>query len=860
MTRVNILLFVVSLLSLTDVFAQTFNDGPVEIRVRLQDIDVQYNQSTSSDFNLQVGSLPLSNFSDDELTIKVWVQDQANLDGAGWLGGTCLQPGLPMTGGSGTTQNYNDVLLNFTYPTAVPQYFDVRVDAWEDDVTADFGLISGLTPCGTNGSRCTFESSVCCVNLFGCLFSEGDDFRCDANPYFQGLTYRNDISTNNAIPPCAWYNHGYINANGNSCSNDFYHPRFETYWRYTRGTNCTPADAIDLGNLTSTAALTNFNSSICYSNNFTSTGAAGNDVFYRFNVPSAIGASISLTASCPVIATFNTKLYLLNSNCTVIDSATGTCGSAAIINKPLCDVGDYYVVVDGATASDNGVFTLSIAENTSFTLSASTTGTNVSCNGGSDGEAVVAGSGGVPPYTYSWGGSFPADSNITGLPAGSYTAVITDSEGCTASSTIQITEPAVLTVTATAQDASCGGANDGSLTATPTGGTSPYVYAWNTAPAQGSQTAVLVAPGTYAVVVTDANGCTATAQATVGQSTNVSLTVNSLDNVSCNGANDGSIDIELTGGVAPYAYSWSNSLPATQDQSGLAPGNYGVTVTDDDGCTVSGSYIITEPTALQTTVSVVQDALCFNTEDGSADIEVLGGTPPYSYNWSNGSSLGGLFDVAAGSYNVTVTDDNGCIVVDSVTISAPGTAVTSIISKTNADCSQSLTGTAKVTVSGGAAPYEYFWSNFETTDSISGLDAGAYTVIIEDNNGCSIIDTVTILELSAVPCESTNDTLFDTTNTVVPWFIPNVFTPNGDGNNDIFEIFVREPANAEVHIFNRNGSKVYFNANQTSGTGWDGTFDGNDAQEGTYVYMINLDFVDEAEEDRRLSGSITLLR
>lgn len=854
-----LLFAVVLVFTFTSLKAQTFNDGPVELDVRLRDINIVYNQTTSSDFNLQIGSLPLANFTDDELTFKVWVEDQANLDGAGWLGGSCLQADLPMTGGTGTSPDYNLNLLSFTYPTQVPQFINVRVDAWEDDVPTDFAIISGLTPCGSSGSRCDFNASVCCLNIFGCVFSEGDDFRCNANPFFTGLSYRVDINNNNSIPPCAWYNHGYIVGSG--CTSNFYRPRIETRWRYSKGTGCTQALALPMGSLTSGANLSNFNSNVCYSNNFTSTGAAGNDVFYTFDVPAAIGANITLTAACPVAATFNTKLYLLDASCTVIDSASGTCGAAAIINKPLCDVGNYYVVVDGLASTDDGAFTLTISENTSFTLTASTVGTNVSCNGGTDGTAIASGTGGVPPYTYSWGGGLPANDSVSGLSAGSYTVTITDVEGCSASSTIVISQPTVLTVSAAAQPASCGGVNDGSIAATPTGGTGPYQYAWNTAPAQGSQTAVLVAPGTYAVVVTDANGCTATATATVGQATNVVLTTAAFNNVSCNGADDGSIDITVTGGVTPFTYNWGSSLPATQDQTGLAPGNYGVTVTDNTGCTVSASYVITEPTVLQTTLNLVSDTKCGNSADGSADLNVVGGTPPYSYNWSDGSNLSDLFDVVAGDYFVTVTDANGCVALDTIAISAPANPLTSTITKTDADCSQDITGTAQVVVDGGTPPYTYFWSNFTSTSDVSGLVAGNYSVVIEDDNGCSLIDTVVILELAATPCGSgPGDTIRDTTKVIVPWFIPNVFTPNGDGQNDIFEFFIREPAVAEVYIFNRNGARVYYNPDQQPGQGWDGKANGNDVMEGTYVYMINIDFVDEGEEDRRLTGSITLLR
>ena len=853
-TNYLLILFVLLVLAPVDAFAQQYTDGPVQVQARVRDFRVKYNTSGASDLNLNIGNFGLSNFEDDELTFKVWVRDAANLDGQNWVGGTCYEEQLPMlNGGPEFTQDYNDVIFNYTYTGAnVPQLLDLRLDAWEDDIPTDFDIISGLTPCGSSGSRCSFEASVTCINIIIISFSEGDDYRCNADPFFSGLDYRYSVANNVNIPPCRWYDQGYIQ--GSCPSNNFYQPKMETFWRYTKGTACTQADAITLGALTSGPALTHYNSNECYNNNFANGG--GNDVFYTFNVASPIGASISLAAGCPSAATFNTRIYLLNSSCTVIDSASGTCGNAATINKALCDVGNYYVVVDGFAPTDDGAFTLTVAEDPSFTFSATISQTNVSCNGGSDGTAKVNINGGVSPYTYSWTGGQPAVDSIFGLSAGNYTVTASDAEGCTTTATVTITEPAVLTVATSTQSASCGGTNDGSATATPSGGTGPYNYAWSSVPQQTSATAVLLAAGTYTVVVTDANGCTATATATVTQSTNIVLTTNAVNNVSCNGADDGSIDIGVSGGTTPYSYSWSGGLPATQDQNGLAPGNYDVTVSDGVGCTVGASFVITEPSALVTSIGFTKDASCPNSEDGAADLEVVGGVTPYSYSWSNGDVIEELFDVAEGTYTVTVTDANGCTATESVTIAGPANGLSTTITKTDADCSQSIAGSAEVAVTGGTSPYTYFWSNFSTNATASGLNAGTYSVVVTDAAGCSLIDTVTIAELAPNGGCSGNDTI----NDIVPWFIPNIFTPNGDGRNDIFEIFVRDDARVTMTIFNRFGAKVYYNGDLQPNTGWDGTQSGDDVTEGTYVYLIDIDFVDDQFEDELLSGSITLIR
>lgn len=851
------ILLLVSAVSLAS--AQTYNDGPIELQMRVRDIQVNYPGNSSSDFNLNVGNLGLSNFSDDELTFKLWGRDLANTSGLGWQGGNCLTETLPMlNGGPETTSDFNYSLFNFTYTGAtVPQLLQVRIDAWEDDLPTDFALVSGLTPCGrAPNDRCSFDASMCCVNLIGCLFSEADDYHCDAQPY-ANINYRVD-GQNNGIPPCQWFSHGYIT--GSNCASPYFFPKIETFWRYTKGTSCNPTDAIDLGTLTTSNTLVHYNSNECYGNNYS--GAAGNDVYYTFDITGNIGVAITLTADCPASVINNTRLFLLDSNCGLKSSASGTCGTPAAINQALCTTGRYYVVVDGASQTDVGAFTISITKDPSFTFTATATSKAVTCNGGANGEVYAAPVGGQTPYTYQWSSSLGTNDTITGVSAGTYTVTITDGQGCSAMATTTVVQPTALGVTVTTQDVSCGGANDGSATAQVSGGTAPYSYTWNTSPVQTGPNAVLLGQGTYTVIVTDANGCAPVSETgTVSQSTTIIVTTDAVDNVTCNGANDGAIMLSVAGGQSPYTYTWDSSLPATQDQTGLAPGSYNLTVADNAGCEAYGTYVITEPTALVTGIAYVKDASCTSSEDGSADLTVDGGTPPYTYLWSNGSVLGELFDVAAGTYTVTVTDANSCTQTQSVTIDGPANPLTSSIAATGADCSQGITGSADLTVSGGQPPYTYFWSSFVTTEDASNLTAGTYSVVISDSNGCTLIDTVTIPELAAGGACSTGT---DTVGVVLPYFVPNVFTPNGDGNNDVFLVFVKDPAKTNIRIFNRFGGQVYYNGDLNtvygSTDGWDGMYNGKEAPEATYVYMINIDYVDPGKDDEQLTGSITLVR
>lgn len=834
--------------------AQTLNDGPIQLRVKVGEVRVAYSTSNSSDFAISCGSFCSQlapNLQEDELTFNFWAQDNANVSGLGWQGGFCMTADLALTsGGPDITNDFDTTLFLHTYTGAsVPQFVNIRQRSWEDDIPEDFSIISGLTACGrtSSGTRCTYETSVCCLNVFGCVFSEGDDYLCDANPYATNLNYR-------LGPPCQTYSHGFVAGSG--CANNFYRPEIRTFWRYTKGTACTSTDAIDLGAITSGVSVSHFNSNECYSSNFA--GAPGNDVFYTFTTTSPLGVTIRLTANCPTGGgSFNVQLNLLNGSCAVDSTRNGTCATPAIISKALCSPGRYYVVVDGATVGDLGTFTLTVEENPGFSLNATVATTPVSCSGSTDGSVDANVTGGVPPYTYAWSGGLVATDSIGNLAAGPYTVTVTDAAGCQTTATGSIGSPTVLTATTTSTNVSCGGATDGSATATPAGGTPPYTYLWNTTPPQGAQTAVLLPDGTYTVTVTDARGCQTTASATVAPNITVVVDNISLTNVTCNGAADGTINLTISGGNPPYTFAWNNGLPATEDQNNLAPGTYFVTITDQDGCNPAAiaPLVITEPSLLTSQINTVRNASCQSSNDGAVDLGVAGGTPPYTYAWSDASTGEELFGAGPGTYFVTITDANGCNTADSATVNGPVDPITSSIAHTDADCSQNITGTATLTVSGGTAPYSFFWSNFASTQDVTGLDAGTYSVVITDNNGCVKIDTVTILELTAGGCG--NDTTFvrDSSAYVA---IPNAFTPNGDGTNDIFQFWYNKTSNVEVFIFNRFGSQVYYNANQTPGTGWNGEHNGDEAIEGTYVYMVNIVYEDGTEEQK--TGSITLIR
>jgi len=216
--------------------------------------------------------------------------------------------------------------------------------------------------------------------------------------------------------------------------------------------------------------------------------------------------------------------------------------------------------------------------------------------------------------------------------------------------------------------------------------------------------------------------------------------------VSCNGATDGFITGNATGGTSPYAYSWSNGVTVS-NISNLSAGTYNLDLTDANGCAFSQSYTITEPAALSATVSSTNESY-FQASDGTATVNVTGGSPSYTYNWPNGATTSLINSLAPGSYSVNIADSNGCQLTKTVIIQAIDcSSLAASISKTDQSYYQTNNGTASVNVTGGAASYTYTWSNGATTSSLTGLAPGTYVVDILDAVGCTLSQSILINSL-----------------------------------------------------------------------------------------------------------------
>ncbi|MBP6826041.1 MAG: T9SS type A sorting domain-containing protein [Saprospiraceae bacterium] len=421
-------------------------------------------------------------------------------------------------------------------------------------------------------------------------------------------------------------------------------------------------------------------------------------------------------------------------------------------------------IVSGATTltpvvNAAGTYTLSITNNASGctatagttvsqtpAVTASATATNVSCNGGSNGSATVTPGGGAGNFTFLWSNN-ATTATITGLPAGTYTVITTDGENCTASASVTVMQPAVLASNASATGESALGANDGTATAAPTGGTSPYTYLWS----NNATTATItgLTPGNYTVSVTDANNCTSVQTVTVN-SFNCALSASiSSTNVTCNGANNGTATVNLVGAVAPVQYLWSNNA-ITPSISGLAAGTYTVSILDANNCPASLSVSISQPAVLAANATATAETAS-GANDGTATALPTGGTSPYTYLWSNNATTATITGLTPGSYSVSVTDANNCTTNQTVFVSAFNCFLTADVNSVNVVCLNDTNGQATAIVQDGELPFIYQWSNQETTATISNLGIGTYSVIVIDANGCIASDSIKIIASDSIP-------------------------------------------------------------------------------------------------------------
>lgn len=413
----------------------------------------------------------------------------------------------------------------------------------------------------------------------------------------------------------------------------------------------------------------------------------------------------------------------------------------------LC-AGSYDIVVE----DDNGCQVTDLVNvNEPAPLSFDTTAIDLACNGDASGEIHYQSvTGGTNPYQYSidGGSSFQGSASFTGLSAGVYNLVLEDDNGCQASGQIEVQEPAPLSIDAfNSTDASCNGLCDGQANVSVSGGSGTYSYAWSGAIGSSSSTADSICAGSYTLTVQDDSGCTVSNSFTIGEPAPLSITTSST-NADCGGPNGSASVDNVSGGTSPYSYLWEDGQTGST-ANGLTPGDYGVEITDDQGCTLTDTITVANNSAQNVSVDSINDATCEGACDGGAYISVSGGSTPYSYQWNDpaGQTSQDATNLCAGTYKVVVTDANGCEDSVQVTVGEPS----SVQISTAPDTTICVGGTATLSAnaSGGTPGYTYHWDNglgSGQTHSVSpGYDT-TYTVYAEDANGCTSAPTTMMVD------------------------------------------------------------------------------------------------------------------
>lgn len=426
------------------------------------------------------------------------------------------------------------------------------------------------------------------------------------------------------------------------------------------------------------------------------------------------------------------------------------------------------------------------------------TQTNVTCHGEADGSVTVDANGGTPNYTIDWL-TLPNDAfTMNNLQAGSYVAEITDANGCLSSLVVDITQPDTFTVDIhILQEETCTGAN-GEALADVTNGIGQITYLW-TPTGQTTNVATGLSAGSIQVVVEDENGCQDVANIILMDNPTGTASVGNSGPVSCINGNDGMVEIIMTGGTAPYQYSWSCNCTNNNIQNNLTVGNYWVAVEDDNGCIDSLNFTVGQVPELIVSIIDQGQPACNGYSDGYAIANAVGGTQPYNYLWNTNpaQNMAMANSLSQGVYNVEVTDANGCTDTVNVIIDEPGQLIVDAHTTGNILCFGDSAGVANVNASGATGPYTYYWlETAETTQMIDSLPAGVYHVTVTDDNGCQAYDSTEIVEYANVHAHIVADTVFCPGD-----FVTFYVSTNGLNNQYDYNWYVNNVLEATTNIF-----------------------------------------------------------
>ncbi len=377
--------------------------------------------------------------------------------------------------------------------------------------------------------------------------------------------------------------------------------------------------------------------------------------------------------------------------------------------------------------------------------------TNILCFGAATGAINVNVVGGTiaTDYNFAWTGpnGFNSSSqNLNSIVAGTYNLTVTDDNGCQKTLEITLTQSTEIIITYTTTEITCYGANNASLSTTISGGNAPYTFTWNNLSTVLNQNNL--SAGDYIITVTDNLGCVKTATINIPEAP--IFTVNPIvKNVTCFGANNGSIALNLIGGIAPVTLTWNDGSTSGLTRNNLAPGTYTATINDGKPCQIIRTFTIIQPQPLVLSATLTNPTNCLNANSGIIDLSVSGGTTPFTYSWSNASVTEDLNNLLEGNYAVTVTDANGCAVSGQYSLVRPEPITIQVNTQTDFDCAtHKVTQNFVAQASGGIPPFTYQWSSGNVSGAnnqiMNSQTNGTVILTVFDSLGCSQNYTVTV--------------------------------------------------------------------------------------------------------------------
>jgi len=374
---------------------------------------------------------------------------------------------------------------------------------------------------------------------------------------------------------------------------------------------------------------------------------------------------------------------------------------------------------------------------------------NLLCFGDTVGSVTIGVTGGVPvdistgrsAYTFLWTGpnGFSSNSqNLSGLAAGNYALFLSDATGCPQTFTVTITQPDDVTVVITASPVTCYGENDASVKLDISGGVAPYKIVWSNLGKGVLQSDL--SPGTYTVTVIDANDCQKSTDIIIREAEFSILPT--IKQISCFGARDGSINLNIHGGKAPISLTWEDNPTAGVTRNRLGAGTYTVTLSDASSCSFTRNFTIIDPVELKVAGAVTQAFDCSNPNSGAINLTINGGTQPYTIQWSNGKTTKDLSSIQSGIYVVHVTDSNGCSISEKFEVIRPLPLILSVKTIQNFDCVNKVVNEISTAqISGGVPPYQITWSGGVVSglnnETMNTSQSGIYILGVTDGKGCT---------------------------------------------------------------------------------------------------------------------------